>query len=412
MKVQIVRSDKYPIEKFSKLNSLLTTYSSPIRFEFLDFPFKENVRIWKRSKLYNHMIEYRKKYSIPEDYFLIFLATRMDEYNWFSFCFPQWDKNIFIGTSEWDLFVNMKQEEYPLAYEIVENLLQCLMFDSYKEYEKLLKHKTIGCINDLCETKTDIIFKLRTADICVDCMKIIEKKVDQKITEQFIEIIETIRFQFLHSKKNFTVFQRIIVESRVKIIKDLKFAFETLINNDDTNEKTIQDWIDEENGVHRNIRCLIFGIEYVNPKREGRISNKRFDILAEQNLNYHVIIELKSPKSEIFEIDKRITKNEGHRSTYKLSKDLAKGIPQVLKYKEYYNKANSEQIQELGISNKKEISECIIVIGRRKSNDDVWQEHYKNLIENVKIRIYTYDDLIDKLSNTIFNLENTLYPQN
>ena len=78
--------------------------------------------------------------------------------------------------------------------------------------------------------------------------------------------------------------------------------------------------------------------------------------------------------------------------------------PQIIKYKEYYNQADFETIKNLGLSEKKNISECIIVIGRRKK-DEVWKKHFQNLIENIKIKIYTYDDLIDKMDNTIKNLD-------
>ena len=249
--------------------------------------------------------------------------------------------------------------------------------------------------------------KLRTADICEDCMKIIDNKVESGIIYQFIEMIENIRFQFLHSKKNFMVFQKSVNKARVKTLIELKNSFIKLLESVEK-EKEIQSWIDEDKGKYRNLRCLIFGVEYVNPKREGELKiRKRFDILAEQNLENHLIIELKSPTAEIFNIKEKKNKNNGTISEYKLSNELSKAIPQILQYKDYYSQASIVEIKKLGLSERKNISECIIIIGRRK-DDELWKSNFKNLKDNLKIKIYTYDDLIDKLNNTIHNLETSL----
>lgn len=185
----------------------------------------------------------------------------------------------------------------------------------------------------------------------------------------------------------------------------LKAHVEFLRSNLDKNETFIQNWIDAEDGKYRKQRCLIFGLEYVDPVREGQTAGKRFDILAEQDLNHHVIIELKSPKDDIFHISTSAVMAGGISTEYHLSKQLSRAIPEVLGYKKMYENAQSEELQKLGIKQRKAVSKCIIVLGTRK-DDVVWQENFDRICSTLhKIELLTYNDLIDRLENAIRNLE-------
>lgn len=228
----------------------------------------------------------------------------------------------------------------------------------------------------------------------------IEPEVQNITSRQFIEAFATFLGNSDVQSAVFNNMPKIHIET---LRKHLKF----LENNLDKNETFIQNWIDEEDGKYRKQRCLIFGVEYVDPKREGRINEKRFDILAEQNREYHILIELKSPKSEVFEIDSSPNENGGITTTYKISPELARGIPQILSYKKWYEDASLEETQALGIQRKKPVSKCVIVIGKNKE-DDVWKDNFNRLKGSMNIEISTYTDLIDKLQNTIKNLEENL----
>lgn len=207
---------------------------------------------------------------------------------------------------------------------------------------------------------------------------------------------ENVQMAFIHN------FPRIQIDILKKHIEFLK-------GNLDKNETFIQNWLDEEDGKYRKQRCLIFGVEYIDPKREGKLSEKRFDVLAEQNRNYHVIIELKSPIAEVFKVEERENANGGRITEYHLSGEIARAIPQVLGYKKWYEKATSEEIQALGLKERKKISKCIIVIGQNKDDDLVWKENFHEFKTSLNdIEIFTYTDLIDKIENTVRNLEENL----
>ncbi|MBK9254613.1 MAG: DUF4263 domain-containing protein [Saprospiraceae bacterium] len=181
--------------------------------------------------------------------------------------------------------------------------------------------------------------------------------------------------------------------------------------NLDKNEKFIQDWLDEENGKFRRQRCLIFGLEFIDHKREGELSRKRFDILTRSSLtkNEYVIIELKSPKDNVFKIETRQT-SQGESVEFHISPEVARAIPQILRYKSKLQSipTDDDDLRRIGIE-KGDISKCIILIGQRQ-NDPIWNDHFKSLKSSLSnnLEIWTYSDLIDKLEITIKNLEENL----
>lgn len=165
------------------------------------------------------------------------------------------------------------------------------------------------------------------------------------------------------------------------------------------NEKAIQKWIDEE----PKTRCLIFGLEFIDYKREVQFGSSRFDILTEQSGSEHVIIEMKSPNVDVFE-EKTTQLKNGTKREFIISKDLAEAIPQTIKYFREYEGGNEETFQKIG-ADKKKPHKALIIIGRRKE-DPIWQQHYSDLNNRISgIEILTYDHLIEKMTNQIKNLK-------
>ena len=210
--------------------------------------------------------------------------------------------------------------------------------------------------------------------------------------------------KFLTDETVQSLFIQTLPQVQIELLKKNKKFIE---NSLDKNEEFFQNWIDEKDGKYRKQRCLMFGIDLVDPKREGEFIRKRFDILAEQNRQHHVLIEMKSPTADIFTVKEHQTKNEGKTTEYTLSEEISRAIPQVLGYRKWYESARLEEIQALGIEKKKKISRCIIVIGTNKE-DDVWLENFEEFRNSINIEIWTYTDLIDKLENTIKNLQENL----
>jgi len=184
---------------------------------------------------------------------------------------------------------------------------------------------------------------------------------------------------------------------RIDILEQLKNELSEKLG---LNEKEIQKWIDENS----KLRCLIFGLEFIEYKREVQFGNSRFDVLMEQSGSEHVIIEMKSPNADVFEEKETQLKN-GVKKEFVISKSLAEAIPQTIKYFREYENSNDETFQKAG-ANKKKPHKALIIIGRKK-DDPVWQQHFVDLNNRISgIEILTYDHLIEKMENQIINLKN------
>ena len=208
---------------------------------------------------------------------------------------------------------------------------------------------------------------------------------------------------------------------QINILEEYKQFLE---KNLDKEETFIQDWIDgktDNEGKLNNLeeeevkkikksRCLIFGLEFISHKREGVISSKKFDILTRisQGKNDYVLIELKSPNSDVFKTVTKSNQNEGESVEYHLSDDTSRAIPQISDYRNLLENATEVEWQKIGLIRGK-ISKCLIIIGTKK-DDIVWSEHFLSLRKNLSstIEILTYTDLVQKLETTIKNLKENL----
>jgi hypothetical protein len=203
---------------------------------------------------------------------------------------------------------------------------------------------------------------------------------------------------------NLEITQVIKSASTLRLLKNCEAKLQTFIDTQ-SSETDVQNWIDEDNHKYRKERCMIFGLEYIDFKREGSTSSKRFDLLTRVGLKNveHVLIELKSPSDDIFEVKNRNTSN-GNAQEYYLHSKLSRAIPQILEYKSTLESkpAGDPELIALGLNQKISISKCIIVIG--KNNEDTrWKQNRKNLYNSLSstLEIWTYSDLLNKIRSTM-----------
>lgn len=239
----------------------------------------------------------------------------------------------------------------------------------------------------------------------------IGKKIDTK--KQIVEYQGDISIGDLLKKLKDLDIKDIEEINRGVEIQHLKIYKDFLSKNLDKNETFIQNWLDEEQGKYRKQRCLIFGLEYIDHKREGAMESKRFDLLtrASKEKNEYVLIELKSPCDEVFKVKTIANQNGGNSYEYHLSSAISRSIPQILRYKSKFEnfKEDSDDLSRIGVE-KGTIKKSIIVIGTSKNNDPIWVSHFNDLKATLSnnLEIVTYTDLIDKLDVTILNLESKI----
>ena len=254
MKVHLVRTDEYQKEDFKQVGDFLRSCSGPMqfinsdfefdqgKFPFLkkyypDFKFKyesdyKKIKIkqelgyplsWR--ELFSLCEEFRQVNNIIETDFVVLLTQRRNALNWFSHV---QNKDVFVHTGDWNYFLD-KDPTYPIAYQVIENVLQSLMnIDVLSvEHHPNIHTKTRGCINDLCLNKKEALFKLRTADICDVCMKtIFEVGINSNVIVQIQNIMEVVRKELLYRVNA----DQIVKPHKIKISKLYQITIPDLNN--------------------------------------------------------------------------------------------------------------------------------------------------------------------------------------
>lgn len=228
MKIYLIKTPEYESEYFRDVCEFLSSFDGALefvaseyvfdktQFPFLqkfypDFKFKYDSDIKKLNfdndlglplswrELFSVCESYRNMFKIDSNDFIVLLTMRRNALNWFSHCE---NNNAFVHTGDWEHFTNANPK-YTIAYQVIENVIQSLMRLDITNIPNINIHTdSRGCMNDFCQNKEQIILKLRTADICSDCVeKIQNEKIDEKIINQALQIFEGIRNELLFKQK-------------------------------------------------------------------------------------------------------------------------------------------------------------------------------------------------------------------
>ncbi len=228
MKIYLIKTPEYESVNFRDACDFLSSFDGVLEFiatEYVfdkeQFPFIKNVYPDFKFKYEYDIkkINFNKKFGLPLSWkelfllcdfyrntfnidasdFVVLLTLRRNALNWFSHCE---NKNAFVHTGDWGYFTDANPK-YPIAYQVVENVMQSLMKIDTVTIPNINIHiNSRGCLNDFCQNKEQIILKFRTADICAVCIeKIKEENIDQRIVSQVSEILEGIRNELLFKQK-------------------------------------------------------------------------------------------------------------------------------------------------------------------------------------------------------------------
>lgn len=172
----------------SMMKSELRSYS---------FPMKRDEVSW--DTLFSKCNKYRRKNKIKENEFVIMLTNIANDKNWFA-CLDESNAfNGFIHTADWQYYINCSAA-FPIAYEVIALVLQKHMFNGYHSLRTTVHHSPIGCVNDMCIHKKEIILKLRTADVCNKCMEMIHDKISMPDLHHALTIMNSLREKMLFAQ--------------------------------------------------------------------------------------------------------------------------------------------------------------------------------------------------------------------
>lgn len=204
-----VENTKYPV-----VRSIRAYESRPLRT--FSFPFLRKTTKW--TTIFDKCNTYRLYNNIPNDEFVILLTEVSNTNNWFASLDEKIPFNGFIHTADWNHFIKC-QDSFPIAFEVIALVLQKHMFNDYNEARSSVHLDPIGCVNDMCLEKKDIKLKLRTADICPDCMNKLKENLSFVEINQALNIMESLRVKMLFSQnfKQNVPLSRLVIDNENKI---------------------------------------------------------------------------------------------------------------------------------------------------------------------------------------------------
>ena len=199
MKVLLLRDHSVNSEFVDTVQALLNGISGPLQFvvapEIINTGSNE-VLSWE--SLFDCVGQYVEQQNVSYD-FAFLLTEKRNEYNFFGYLNPQNGRDGFIHAGDWQHFLNCP-EYFPVANQVHALMIQKHIIDKEDELVNILHKNPIGCVNDYCKAKKEVILKMRTGDICSKCLERLLRKMPLPIVHQIMELLESLRLKMLFSQ--------------------------------------------------------------------------------------------------------------------------------------------------------------------------------------------------------------------
>jgi len=190
----------FSISNASESGEAEACYSMESSRPKIKFPFFTKRTTW--DDFFKICNDYRKKNKLPQNDLVILLTDTANDANWFGGSDRNM-KNAFVHTAEWHHYFDGLNERFPIAYEVIVWTIRMLILDDVSQMENFWHKEPRGCMSDFCKDKKQIVFKMRTADCCMDCMKAMQKSdVDVRVFGQLFDAMEGIRKYFLSTERS------------------------------------------------------------------------------------------------------------------------------------------------------------------------------------------------------------------
>jgi hypothetical protein len=194
---KIPDEDFFGTQRYEYPRASLEMKSSSEERRTWTFPHTRKALRWR--DLFSSVERFRQIYQIPQQQFAILLTPTANLKNWFALLDENEPYNGFIHTDEWEHFIHC-DPAFPIAFEVVALVLQRYIFENYSQIIERTHEQAIGCVSDLCMQKSDIILKMRTADVCSSCMKRLEQALSLPEIHHALAVMESLRMKMLFAQ--------------------------------------------------------------------------------------------------------------------------------------------------------------------------------------------------------------------
>ena len=177
----------------NKTLELLRSVPGSIRFNAISDVVSTGSNNVSAADRQQHLLKtvknYRQNSKIPEEDSLVLLSGLSDQFYWFNSKFVDGNNGI-VHAGDWDRYFSVPTHPvYPVAYEITAWVLRSRLFGNISEAALHAHRSPRGCFMDLCTNDSDVTLKMRTGDICPDCLEFIrEKRLPTVIVNQVFQL--------------------------------------------------------------------------------------------------------------------------------------------------------------------------------------------------------------------------------
>lgn len=143
----------------------------------------------------------RVTYAIPNNEYTYLLTGTANEQNWYSVNDPAFMRNAFghVGDFTW---ATSAPNHAIVAHYMLKSVFNAILADAGLGPEHLWHKKPRGCFNDFCQNKVEINLKLRTADICGDCLQVYKAVgLPDELLAQAVGLNESVRKTALNTRQ-------------------------------------------------------------------------------------------------------------------------------------------------------------------------------------------------------------------
>jgi hypothetical protein len=167
----------------------------------------------------------RQDKQISPTTFLFLLTKTPNENNWYAAEDPGNMRNGFghVGDFSW---VTSAPASIIAAHYTLKGIFNTLLDEEKLPWQEMWHQQSRGCFFDFCENKWDLSLKLRTADICGDCMHIFQSVgIPDSLLKQTVAIMEASRTlaintgQFLDQKESYNEWPFPVAITRHKVVQ-------------------------------------------------------------------------------------------------------------------------------------------------------------------------------------------------
>ena len=171
MKIHLLPDEGMDSRRVERILSLLEETNGVIDFQLQEpVPVPTASEAAEFEELFHVCARARAALRLPKKEYLVLLTDRPNRRNYFASMDPGEPRNSFVHADDWKLFLDC-EDVLPVAFTVLNIVLLHKTESDQALLPGVLHMHPIGCVHDFCGDKTDVIFKLRTGDICDVCIE-------------------------------------------------------------------------------------------------------------------------------------------------------------------------------------------------------------------------------------------------